>query len=122
MIAITGGGTGGHLAIARALGRELNLRGLKAIFIGSSSGQDRMWFEDSDIFEACYFLDSSGVVNKRGFGKVLSLVNILNLAFKCKHIFDTHGRIRQTCENSLQKFCHGSQNISCHHFFHKLFQ
>ncbi|MEE3711647.1 undecaprenyldiphospho-muramoylpentapeptide beta-N-acetylglucosaminyltransferase [Campylobacter sp. CLAX-7218-21] len=90
MIAITGGGTGGHLAIARALGRELNLRGLKAIFIGSSSGQDRMWFEDSDIFEACYFLDSSGVVNKRGFGKVLSLVNILNLAFKCKHIFDTH--------------------------------
>ena len=91
MIAITGGGTGGHLAIARALGRELNLRGLKAIFIGSSSGQDRMWFEDSDIFKACYFLDSSGVVNKRGFGKVLSLVNILNLAFKCKHIFDTHG-------------------------------
>jgi UDP-N-acetylglucosamine--N-acetylmuramyl-(pentapeptide) pyrophosphoryl-undecaprenol N-acetylglucosamine transferase len=65
MIAITGGGTGGHLAIARALGRELNLPGLKAIFIGSSSGQDRMWFEDSDIFEACYFLDSSGVVNKK---------------------------------------------------------
>lgn len=90
MIAITGGGTGGHLAIARALGRELNLRGMKAIFIGSSSGQDRMWFENSDIFEKSYFLSSSGVVNKRGFGKIKSLVNILNLAFKCRQIFQTH--------------------------------
>ncbi|WP_086306833.1 undecaprenyldiphospho-muramoylpentapeptide beta-N-acetylglucosaminyltransferase [Campylobacter devanensis] len=90
MIAITGGGTGGHLAIARALGRELNLRGLKAIFIGSSSGQDRMWFENSDIFEATYFLNSSGVVNKRGFGRLKSLINILNLAFKCKRIFKFH--------------------------------
>ena len=69
MIAITGGGTGGHLAIAKAFANELNSRGIKAIFIGSSSGQDKMWFENSDIFEATYFLNSSGVVNKRGFGR-----------------------------------------------------
>ena len=90
MIAITGGGTGGHLAIAKAFANELNSRGIKAIFIGSSSGQDKMWFENSDIFEATYFLDSSGVVNKRGFGRLKSLINILNLAFKCKKIFKFH--------------------------------
>ncbi|WP_096018833.1 undecaprenyldiphospho-muramoylpentapeptide beta-N-acetylglucosaminyltransferase [Campylobacter lanienae] len=90
MIAITGGGTGGHLAIAKAFANELNSRGIKAIFIGSSSGQDRMWFENSDIFEATYFLNSSGVVNKRGFGRLKSLINILNLAFKCKRIFKFH--------------------------------
>lgn len=90
MIAITGGGTGGHLAIAKAFANELNSRGIKAIFIGSSSGQDKMWFENSDIFEATYFLNSSGVVNKRGFGRLKSLINILNLAFKCKRIFKFH--------------------------------
>ncbi|WP_096021427.1 undecaprenyldiphospho-muramoylpentapeptide beta-N-acetylglucosaminyltransferase [Campylobacter lanienae] len=90
MIAITGGGTGGHLAIAKAFANELNSRGIKAIFIGSSSGQDKMWFKNSDIFEATYFLNSSGVVNKRGFGRLKSLINILNLAFKCKRIFKFH--------------------------------
>ena len=90
MIAITGGGTGGHLAIAKAFANELNSRGIKAIFIGSSSGQDKMWFENSDIFEATYFLNSSGVVNKRGFGRLKSLINILNLAFRCKKIFKFH--------------------------------
>lgn len=90
MIVITGGGTGGHLAIAKAFANELNSRGIKAIFIGSSSGQDKMWFENSDIFEATYFLNSSGVVNKRGFGRLKSLINILNLAFKCKRIFKFH--------------------------------
>lgn len=90
MIAITGGGTGGHLAIAKAFANELNSRGIKAIFIGSSSGQDKMWFENNDIFEATYFLNSSGVVNKRGFGRLKSLINILNLAFKCKKIFKFH--------------------------------
>ncbi|WP_096013257.1 undecaprenyldiphospho-muramoylpentapeptide beta-N-acetylglucosaminyltransferase [Campylobacter lanienae] len=90
MIVITGGGTGGHLAIAKAFANELNSRGIKAIFIGSSSGQDKMWFENSDIFEATYFLNSSGVVNKRGFGRLKSLINILNLAFKCKKIFKFH--------------------------------
>ncbi|ARR00648.1 MULTISPECIES: undecaprenyldiphospho-muramoylpentapeptide beta-N-acetylglucosaminyltransferase [Campylobacter] len=91
MIAITGGGTGGHLAIAKAFANELNSRGIKTIFIGSSSGQDRMWFENSDIFDATYFLNSSGVVNKRGLGRLKSLINILSLSFKCKQIFSTHG-------------------------------
>ena len=90
MIVITGGGTGGHLSIARALVVELKSRGVKAIFIGSTHGQDRAWFENSDLFEKAYFLQSSGVVNKKGFAKLVSLLNIFKLAFLCLKIFKTH--------------------------------
>ena len=65
MIAITGGGTGGHLVIAKAIKEELNRRGIKPIYIGSTAGQDKDWFEADSGFEACYFLPSSGVVNKK---------------------------------------------------------
>lgn len=91
MIAITGGGTGGHLSIAKALGAELKNRGIKAIFIGSTHGQDRAWFENSDLFEKAYFLQSSGVVNKKGLAKLNSLLNIFKLAFLSLKIFKTHG-------------------------------
>ncbi|WP_169752224.1 undecaprenyldiphospho-muramoylpentapeptide beta-N-acetylglucosaminyltransferase [Campylobacter mucosalis] len=87
MIAISGGGTGGHLAIARAFCKQLNLLNKKSIFIGSQNGQDKMWFENDENFSKCYFLPSSGVVNKRGLAKLESLLNIIKLAFKCKEIF-----------------------------------
>ena len=51
MIAITGGGTGGHLVIAKAIKEELNRRGIKPIYIGSTSGQDKAWFENDTGFE-----------------------------------------------------------------------
>ena len=73
MIAITGGGTGGHLAIAKALTQELHKRQIPCIYIGSLMGQDKMWFEHSDLFSAVYFLDSTGVVNKRGLAKLAAL-------------------------------------------------
>ena len=90
MVAITGGGTGGHLAIANALKEELNNRGLKPIFIGSQNGQDKSWFANDNGFEKTYFLDSKGVVNKRGLKKLLVLKDILASAFTCKDIFKTH--------------------------------
>ena len=89
-IAITGGGTGGHLAIANALKEELNSRGLKPIYIGSQNGQDKDWFENDKGFEATYFLDSKGVVNKKGLKKLLVLKNILKSSFTCKDIFKAH--------------------------------
>lgn len=91
MIALTGGGTGGHLSIVKALCEELNSRGIKPIYIGSTNGQDRKWFEDYDGFLKAYFLDSKGVVNKKGFGKIFSLLNIFKKAFACKKIFKQHG-------------------------------
>ncbi len=90
-IVICGGGTGGHLAVAKALNEELVSRGCRTIFVGSSSGQDKMWFENDAAFGEKFFLPSSGVVNKKGLGKLFSLFNILNLAFKCRKIFKTQG-------------------------------
>jgi len=90
MIAITGGGTGGHLVIARAIKEELNKRGIKPLYIGSTNGQDRSWFDNDDGFEKTYFLQSQGVVNKKGFKKILSLFAIIQSAFTCKAIFKQH--------------------------------
>ncbi len=90
MIAITGGGTGGHLAIARALKNELNARGINPIYIGSIKGQDRVWFENEDGFSHKYFLSSQGVVNKKGIHKFLALSEIIKSSFICKDIFKKH--------------------------------
>lgn len=90
MIAITGGGTGGHLVIARAIKEVLNKRGIEAIYIGSTAGQDQAWFEHDEGFEQTYFLQSQGVVNKKGIRKLLVLGSILRSAFTCKALFKKH--------------------------------
>jgi UDP-N-acetylglucosamine--N-acetylmuramyl-(pentapeptide) pyrophosphoryl-undecaprenol N-acetylglucosamine transferase len=90
MIAITGGGTGGHLVIAKAIKEELNKRGIKPIFIGSTYGQDMEWFRDDEGWGEVYFFDTSGVVNKRGLSKINSLFNIIKFSLKTKNIFKKH--------------------------------
>lgn len=82
-IAITGGGTGGHLSIAKALAHACVNDGNEVIFIGSLSGQDRAWFDNDDTdFHHRYFLKSAGVVNKKGIKKFLSIFNILTAMIK----------------------------------------
>ncbi len=90
MIAITGGGTGGHLKIAKVIKNELNKRGMKPIYIGSTAGQDQAWFELDTGFSKKYFLNSSGVVNKKGLSKINSLINILKLSLQAKKILKAH--------------------------------
>ncbi len=90
MIAITGGGTGGHLKIAKVIKNELNKRGIYPIYIGSTTGQDKKWFEKDIGFSEKYFLDSSGVVNKKGIQKIKSLNNILKLSLKAQKILKKH--------------------------------
>ncbi len=85
-IAITGGGTGGHLAIAAALLEALKEKGHEAIYIGSTSGQDRAWFEEEMRFEKRYFLDTSGVVNRKYLGKVWALIKIFLAVLKSRKI------------------------------------
>ncbi len=90
MIAITGGGTGGHLSIARALKEEFNKKGIKPVFIGSINGQDKLWFENEKGFSKKYFFNTKGVVNQNKTGKIISLLKIILYALKCFFIFKRH--------------------------------
>ena len=85
--AVTGGGTGGHLTIAKALKKEIIKRGYKVVFIGSSNGQDKSWFENDSDCEEKIFLRSYGVTNRRGLAKLKSLWNLITLAFQLIPIF-----------------------------------
>ena len=89
-ILITGGGTGGHLCIAKSIKDELNQRGIKPIFVGSTYGQDREWFLNDTGFQKTYFLDTHGVVNQRFFGKIISLYKIFIASIKCFFIIKKH--------------------------------
>ena len=91
MIAVTGGGTGGHLTIAKSIKEELNKRGIKPVFIRSLKGQDRAWFEDDDGWSDRYFLDSSGVARMGFTRKIKALLAIIKLAFKARKILKKHG-------------------------------
>jgi len=89
-IAITGGGTGGHLKIAKVIKEELNKRGIKPIYIGSTTGADKEWFYNDNGFKKAYFLPSSGVVNKKGIDRLKSVFSIIKLSFKAKNILKKH--------------------------------
>ncbi len=90
-IAVSGGGTGGHLKVARTLIDELVSRGYKIVYIGSTSGQDKMWFENYEKIEHKHFLNTKGVVNQGLFGKFKSLFNILKASFEVKKILKQYG-------------------------------
>jgi len=90
-IVVTGGGTGGHLAVARSFIDELYERGYKVIFIGSTKGADRDWFANYEKIELKYFLETKGVVNQNFLGKFTSLFKIIKEAFFCKNIMQQYG-------------------------------
>lgn len=72
-VIITGGGTGGHLSVAKSFIDEFYNRGYKVIFIGSTKGQDKKWFESYPFISQAYFLDTKGVVNQNILGRISSL-------------------------------------------------
>ena len=86
VVVITGGGTGGHLKIADVFISEFKKRGFEVVFIGSSYGQDKFWFENDDRLKEKFFLNTSGVVNKKGISKIFSLLNIFYKAIFCLKI------------------------------------
>jgi len=85
---MTGGGTGGHLAIIKAV--KEHLKGEELIYIGSTKGQDRQWFEEDSDFSKTYFLETRGVVNQGLTGKFKSLFKILTSAFEVRKILKEH--------------------------------
>ncbi len=89
-ILITGGGTGGHLAIAKSIKTELNKRGIQPLFIGSQYGQDRAWFEEEKGFREKFFFPIQGVVNKKGVDKLYSLWHIGKFSKKAYQIIKAY--------------------------------
>ena len=89
-VVVTGGGTGGHLKVADAFIEEFHNRGISVIFIGSSNGQDKAWFEHDRRLKKAIFLDTKGVVNKTSFGKVTSLLNIFSKTLYCLNLYSTY--------------------------------
>lgn len=85
-LCITGGGTGGHLNIAKVLCKTAVEMGHEVIFIGSTSGQDEMWFKDDKMFKKVYFLNTSGVVNQNTLGKLKAMVKILRAVLYSRKI------------------------------------
>ena len=90
-IVFTGGGTGGHLVIALSLAQAACERGHRVLFIGSTSGQDRQWFGNSTLFEETHFLETTGVVNKKGLGKIVALWKIFKAVLSSRDIIRTFG-------------------------------
>ena len=89
-LCITGGGTGGHLMIAQALVEAAISEGHEAIFIGSTSGQDRKYFEGHSPFSYAYFLPTTGVVNQKGFGKLKALYKVFKAFLIARKILKKH--------------------------------
>lgn len=87
-IVMTGGGTGGHLAIIRAVKEQLD--GNDLIYVGSTKGQDRAWFEEDEDFSQAYFFETRGVVNQGVLGKVKSLLMMAKAMFKSIKIIRKH--------------------------------
>lgn len=85
----TGGGTGGHLVIALSLAQIARERGHRVMFIGSTSGQDRQWFADSTLFDEVHFLETTGVVNKSGFGKLGALWKVFKASLKSRELIES---------------------------------
>ncbi|NPA27685.1 MAG: undecaprenyldiphospho-muramoylpentapeptide beta-N-acetylglucosaminyltransferase [Epsilonproteobacteria bacterium] len=82
-IAFSGGGTGGHLAIVKAVMEQVNS---PMVYIGSTKGQDRDWFENEKRFKSRYFLETTGVMDKGGVKKIASLFNILKRVKEAREI------------------------------------
>jgi len=97
-ILMTGGGTGGHLAIIKAVKEAIVLRQaqepltepVEVIYVGSTKGQDKQWFENDNDFEKKYFFDTRGVVNQGVLGKIKSLFMMGNATFKAVKLIRTH--------------------------------
>ncbi|OPX26305.1 MAG: hypothetical protein B1H07_04690 [Campylobacteraceae bacterium 4484_166] len=58
-IVVTGGGTGGHLSIAKEIIDNLSKRGYSVIFMGSTKGADKEWFDGYENLSRSYFFDTT---------------------------------------------------------------
>ncbi|CAA6808831.1 MAG: UDP-N-acetylglucosamine--N-acetylmuramyl-(pentapeptide) pyrophosphoryl-undecaprenol N-acetylglucosamine transferase (EC [uncultured Sulfurovum sp.] len=81
---MTGGGTGGHLTIIKAV--KEHLLDEQLIYIGSTKGQDQAWFAHDAQFEATHFLATQGVVNQGVLGKIKSVFMLIKATLQARKI------------------------------------
>ncbi len=91
-IIMTGGGTGGHLAIIKAVKEQFSVSNSseELIYIGSTKGQDKQWFENDDDFKEKYFFETRGVVNQKGLGKLRSLWMMFQAMLEARKLLKKH--------------------------------
>ena len=83
-IVMTGGGTGGHLTIIKAVKEHLGEEEL--IYIGSTKGQDQAWFANDEQFKTTHFLETQGVVNQGLLGKFKSIGMLIKATLQARKI------------------------------------
>ena len=83
-IVMTGGGTGGHLTIIKAVKEHLGEEEL--IYIGSTKGQDQAWFANDKQFKTTHFLETRGVVNQGLLGKFKSIGMLIKATLQARKI------------------------------------
>ena len=83
-IVMTGGGTGGHLTIIKAV--KEHLLNEKLTYMGSTKGQDQAWFKNDKQFEKRYFLETQGVVNQGFLGKIKSVFMLIKATIYARKI------------------------------------
>jgi len=81
---MTGGGTGGHLTIIKAVKEHLLAEQL--IYLGSTKGQDQAWFKEDKQFQSTHFLSTQGVVNQGILGKFKSIFMLLKATMTARKI------------------------------------
>ena len=87
-IVLTGGGTGGHLTIVDAVKEYLSG---DIIYVGSTKGLDREWFENDNKFKQTYFLQTQTVVDKGMLGRIKTLWQIAQETLKIRKILKEQG-------------------------------
>ncbi|MFB3819901.1 MAG: glycosyltransferase [Candidatus Methylomirabilales bacterium] len=90
MIVLTGGGTGGHLEVARLLRDAFKRKGVPSVFIGTARGQDQRWFPTDGGFDARYFLDTRGVVDRGPAAGLASLGLIVRATATAVRVIRRH--------------------------------
>ncbi len=89
---MTGGGTGGHLTIIKAVKEHLLEEQL--IYIGSTKGQDQAWFKEDEQFHSTYFLQTQGVVNQGLLGKIKSIFMLAKATLQARKILkNAHAKV-----------------------------
>lgn len=65
----------GALGYCQSIKEELNRKENSAYLYETSIRQDKAWFENDTGFAHTYFLETKGVVNKKGFQKLFFTFN-----------------------------------------------